>query len=320
MELADRAIDVRRQNRGGEAQSLYRQACELESQAAMTLADHLEDEPTRSVLFRSAATLAFQGALPAYAAYLAARGLEGTPPTEIRDELRDLLRSIQPEGMFDSPDSLGRLDRERWERFLTAEHEIRMAFDDLQRSLAESRLKAGKLSVSLLQRILPAIRVGLRKYAPDVDFYLDIFGLNGGGAGAWASVVRVEEDHPDDWDQLVKFVFHDQGESILEHGNFFAGSTKELADQGVVSAETKQFLLERGALGIAAWPIVTLARKGVRRPGIVLIGLTSDPTIFRDDLTRRVLRHGVLMLELAIVIGQRDEMLTASTGQQFECP
>ena len=183
-----------------------------------------------------------------------------------------------------------------------------MAFDDLQRTLAESKLEAGKLSVSLIQRILPATHGGLRKYAPDADFYLDLFGLDGGTAGTWVSVVRGEGDHPDDWHQPAKYVFHDRGDSILQHGSFFAGSTKDLADQGVVSAETKQALLESGALGVAAWPIVTLDKKGVRRPGLVLIGLTSDPTVFADDLARRVLRHGVSLLELAIVIGQRDEV------------
>ena len=96
MEKADEAMVARREGRLEEANRLFREALRLESEAAMTLMESPEEEPTRSVLFRSAASLAINGEMPAYAAYLIACGLDGNPPPEIREELRELLRTVRP--------------------------------------------------------------------------------------------------------------------------------------------------------------------------------------------------------------------------------
>jgi hypothetical protein len=69
-------------------------AYELESRAANALLNDLGAEPTRSVLFRSAATLARDCGLFADAEKLIYRALAGEPPTEIVDELRDLLEQV----------------------------------------------------------------------------------------------------------------------------------------------------------------------------------------------------------------------------------
>lgn len=44
-------------------------------------------EPSRSILYRSAASLALCAGLPSMAANLAALGLQGAPPDEVRAEL-----------------------------------------------------------------------------------------------------------------------------------------------------------------------------------------------------------------------------------------
>lgn len=97
METAVQADQALRDDESKRARSLFRQACAKESAAAERLVDNLEEEPTRSVLFRSAASLAIEGKQFMRAAYLIACGLEGTPPSEIREELRNLLRVVRRE-------------------------------------------------------------------------------------------------------------------------------------------------------------------------------------------------------------------------------
>ncbi len=73
-----------------EADILFRQAYENESNAAKLLSDNYMAEPTRSILFRSAATLAIQCHKYLEAEKLVALGLIGNPPEDVADELRDL--------------------------------------------------------------------------------------------------------------------------------------------------------------------------------------------------------------------------------------
>ena len=63
----------------------------LESWAALSLRDALDSEPSRSVLYRSAATLAMDCGLIKEAFDLAQRGLQGRPPVDIAHELRQIL-------------------------------------------------------------------------------------------------------------------------------------------------------------------------------------------------------------------------------------
>jgi hypothetical protein len=94
MEQTDLALAARQQ--GDEVLALrhFRQAYELETQAAAAFATRLDAEPTRSVLFRSAATLALDCKLLPEAEKLVCTALSGNPPDDIADELRDLLEQI----------------------------------------------------------------------------------------------------------------------------------------------------------------------------------------------------------------------------------
>jgi hypothetical protein len=94
MEFAQRAVLAEDPLQAGQ---LFRSAFENERKAAEALADSFDLEPTRSVLYRSAATLALDCADFAEAERLAHEGLAGKPPADIAQELRDVLDQAQPE-------------------------------------------------------------------------------------------------------------------------------------------------------------------------------------------------------------------------------
>ena len=72
-----------------------RLALEKEAAAADLMAELTDIEPTRSVLHRSAATLAWRCEEYDYAKRLIFRGLDGNPPGEIAWELKDLLSKVK---------------------------------------------------------------------------------------------------------------------------------------------------------------------------------------------------------------------------------
>ncbi len=308
METADRAVEAQQANRWDDAQSLFCQACRLESQAAMALAEDREAEPTRSVLLRSAATLALKGELHGCAAYLVARGLAGTPPAEIREELRDLLRSIRPEILFDAESALGVEKGDRLERFRSASSGLASMFDTIRSILTEMDLAGGKFSSFLIQHILQSTRNGLQGFAPSVDFSLDLIGLSFDTDTMWVSVSSQSDTLREDWQMAVKFVCHEQAGAVLR-GHAFAASTGDLANHGIISADTADNLLRLGIHGAAAWPVSAPNEKGKPCPALALLSLSSDATIFTDDLVKRLVLQSISLLELVIAIGQRDEIL-----------
>jgi hypothetical protein len=94
MERADFALDARRKGDSEKALLFFHEAFELESKAAYMLANAFEAEPTRSVLLRSAASLALDCKLIVEAEKLICTALTGNPPSEISEELRDLLEQV----------------------------------------------------------------------------------------------------------------------------------------------------------------------------------------------------------------------------------
>ena len=88
MDLAAQAMTCRARRRDQEAVSLFKSALDNEL-AAFKAARPVE--PTRSVLLRSAATLALQCRETELAEKLAAQGLSGDAPPELAAELRDVL-------------------------------------------------------------------------------------------------------------------------------------------------------------------------------------------------------------------------------------
>ena len=71
-------------------------ALELETQAANTLKDRDDCEPTRSILYNSAAQIAVRANLLDEAKVLALSGLSGTPPEYIATQLEAILEDKTP--------------------------------------------------------------------------------------------------------------------------------------------------------------------------------------------------------------------------------
>lgn len=94
MELADDAFAARLAGDATGATDLFRLAYESERQAAALVAGDLTAEPTRSVLHRSAASLALQAGQWREAERLIATALSGNPPQEIAEELRALFSQM----------------------------------------------------------------------------------------------------------------------------------------------------------------------------------------------------------------------------------
>lgn len=94
MDLAELAMLARIQGETEQADMFTREAYELEKQAAEMYAKNSAEEPTRSILFRSAASLAMECGEVRSAQRLIIAGLYGEPPIEIEDELKDLFEQV----------------------------------------------------------------------------------------------------------------------------------------------------------------------------------------------------------------------------------
>lgn len=94
MDLAEKASVAKLSGDLEQADALLRQAYENELEAARLLEDTSSPEPTRSILFRSAASLAIDCNALREAEKLIAIGLSGNPPSDIADELRDLFERV----------------------------------------------------------------------------------------------------------------------------------------------------------------------------------------------------------------------------------
>jgi hypothetical protein len=94
MELVEEAEDKLRAGDPVGANGNLRQAFEHERAAAMQLIDRANAEPTRSILFRGAATLANRAGLRDEAEQMVALALSGSSPSEIAAELLALDQSV----------------------------------------------------------------------------------------------------------------------------------------------------------------------------------------------------------------------------------
>jgi len=94
MDLAEEGFEAKRTGNADRAQELLAAAFDKERAAAELTARELNVEPTRSILFRSAASLAIQAGYVRDAEKLIAIALAGEPPADVADELRDLLEQV----------------------------------------------------------------------------------------------------------------------------------------------------------------------------------------------------------------------------------
>lgn len=94
MLLAQDAVVARHGGELERAELIAREAMSLEAEAADCIAIGTENEPTRSILYRSAASLALQAKEFDLAQRLIARGLSGYAPVEIESELKALYEQL----------------------------------------------------------------------------------------------------------------------------------------------------------------------------------------------------------------------------------
>lgn len=94
MDLAELAQVAKLRGEVEQSNHLLKQAFAQESSAAALIANHWEYEPTRSVLHRSAASLAIECGEFEMANRLIVTALSGNPPVEIAEELQDLFIQI----------------------------------------------------------------------------------------------------------------------------------------------------------------------------------------------------------------------------------
>lgn len=95
MTLAQQALIAREAGALAKAEEFAHQALPFEIRAAECLAITPENEPTRSILYRSATALAYQGNDFATALRLATEGLAGYPSPRIEQELKDLQTQLE---------------------------------------------------------------------------------------------------------------------------------------------------------------------------------------------------------------------------------
>ena len=76
------------------AQTLYKQSFVLENEAAVAYAYLFDKEPIRSILYRSAASLAIECQLFREASQLIHQGLTNNTPPDVADELHDLYKQL----------------------------------------------------------------------------------------------------------------------------------------------------------------------------------------------------------------------------------
>ena len=94
MEFADQAFVAKVSGDKDQACEMWRKAFDMEREAALAVAGDLSAEPTRSVLLRSAASLAMDCGEMREAERLITMALSGNPPYEIAEELRDLYEQV----------------------------------------------------------------------------------------------------------------------------------------------------------------------------------------------------------------------------------
>ena len=95
MLLSQDAFVLAAYGKEAEAIPLYEQAFELERQAALSLLHREDVEPTRSVLFRSAAALAKNCHKYRDSEKMIGHGLAGNPPDYVAEQMREIYDDIR---------------------------------------------------------------------------------------------------------------------------------------------------------------------------------------------------------------------------------
>ena len=95
MALSQEATMARIWNDEPKAQTLYKESFGLEREAAFIYSERFDKEPIRSILYRSAASLAVECHLYQEADLLIQQGLSSSTPSDVMKDFRELKEKIQ---------------------------------------------------------------------------------------------------------------------------------------------------------------------------------------------------------------------------------
>ena len=95
MGLAQEATMARIWNDETKAQTLYKESFGLEREAAFIYSERFDKEPIRSILYRSAASLAVECLMYQEADALIQQGLSSTTPSDVINDFQELREKIQ---------------------------------------------------------------------------------------------------------------------------------------------------------------------------------------------------------------------------------
>jgi hypothetical protein len=93
--FANEAFSLKKAGRHEEARQKFLQACELESESAFHVEKLPENEPSRSMLFLGAASLAWYGEDFELAERLVGEGMSGYPSDNTKNDLKKLFDDIK---------------------------------------------------------------------------------------------------------------------------------------------------------------------------------------------------------------------------------
>lgn len=172
MTLSAQAFCFRIQGNDSDANTYIKQAFEKEREVAISFIENYELEPTRSVLFRSAASLAIDCDELREAEKLICFGLSGNPPMEIADELRDLLEQVNWKRHLDVKGVS--LTDNAFQMSLTGES---VGFGIVQSNQYLSRVKSMESLIYRSEerrRNLPFRKRGASKLKKDIELYVSV--------------------------------------------------------------------------------------------------------------------------------------------------
>jgi hypothetical protein len=94
MLLMNEAILLEKENKFEEAKLKFLDACNIELKSASLVEKLPENEPSRSILYLGAASLAWRGEDFEFAERLISEGMNGYPPEQVKKDLMKLLSAI----------------------------------------------------------------------------------------------------------------------------------------------------------------------------------------------------------------------------------
>lgn len=299
MEFVDESFIVQLEGNRDQFLHLTRLAFEKEVAAADLMVDEEEIEPTRSVLHRGAATLAYRCEMYEEAKRLVYRALAGMPPPDIEEELNDLLGNVK-------------LALSGWQ---LGKHELQMSLegDEVGHGLVSIKeLTSRATTIHGLVQI--AVKSGIRRMENFTQDMLNnvkevapyIVGVSPGSFNVslrFGTPLQNELPGFEEFDEIIEpflenLRLFDQGEydalekNIVDPGDYrdFVNAAKELAPDGDRISSVKFQARVGGQLKIVTFNRIQKELSEVPLPDVPETSVTFQAT------DKTISKTGVLML------------------------